>query len=280
MEAPLSADTPLKIEKVWLGMLRALPPARRVAMAWEWTGSAINIGRLNASTQNPDSDAHEVALSRARFRYGVAIVRLAEERRHRLSEAEANRFPSLQEILWPLLSALEALQIVAVPLSLAIPFYGVPRFLGEISLAVERLPARQALRQRLPARFWLDEAPEAEPGLRLVELQSLLPVWLWPADSGDNAALLRCLLDSRRVAPLLEEVPPIPVPSPEALLLYLLAWQGEQEATNDERWYDFLAILKMQQPSGLNLELLRTLARDLQCLPQLEEALARTGLEF
>jgi hypothetical protein len=280
MEALLSADTPLETERVWLGMLRALPPARRVAMAWNWTGSAINIGRLNASTQNPDSDAHAVALSRARFRYGAAIVRLAEERRRRLSEAEANRFPSLQEVLWPLLSALEGLQITAVPLSLAIPFYGVHRALGEISLAVERLPERQALQQRLPERFWLDETAEAEPGLRLVELQSLLPVWLWPADSGDNAVLLRRLLDSRRVAPLLEEAPPIPVPSPEALFLYLLAWQGEQRTTSDERWYDFLAILKMQRPSGLNLELLRTLARDLQCLPQLEEALARTGLKF
>ncbi|MBX5448759.1 MAG: hypothetical protein IRZ24_01715 [Thermogemmatispora sp.] len=279
MEALLSADTPLETERVWLGMLRALPPARRVAMAWDWTGSVINAGRLTVLTQHPEIDAQEAALRYAP-RYGTAIVRLAEERRRRLSEAEANRFPSLQEVLWPLLSALEALQITAVPLSLAIPFYGVPRFVGEISLAVERLPERQALQQRLPERFWLDETAEAGPGLRLVELQSLLPVWLWPSDSGDNAALLQRLLDSRRVAPLLEEAPPIPVPSPEALFLYLLAWQGEQRTTSDERWYDFLGILKMQQPSGLNLELLRTLARDLQCLPQLEEALARTGLEF
>jgi len=215
-----------------------------------------------------------------RFRYGDALERLTEERRRRLPDAELGSFPPLQEVLWPLLSALEALQITAVPLSLAIPFYGVPRALGEISLAVERLPERAAWQQRLPERFWLDETAGAEPGLRLIELQSLLPVWLWPADSGNNAALLQCLLDSRRVAPLLEEAPPLPVPSPEALLLYLLAWRGELRATSDERWYDFLGILKMQQPSGLNLELLRTLARDLQCLPQLEEALARTGLEF
>ncbi|MBX5458793.1 MAG: hypothetical protein IRZ31_18020 [Thermogemmatispora sp.] len=280
MEALLSADTSLKVEKIWLGMLRTLPPARRVAMAWDLTGSAINIGRLAVMSERPDLDAHEAALSRARFRYGAAIVHLAEERRRRLSEVEANRFPSLPEVLWPLLSALEALQITAVPLSLAIPFYGVHRSLGDISLAVERLPARQALQQRLPARFWLDETSEDGPGLRLIELQSLLPVWLWPADRGKNAPLLQRLLDSRREAPLLENAPPCAVPAPEPLLLYLLAWQGEQSATSDERWYDFLGILKMQQPSGLNLELLRTLARDLQCLPQLEEALARTGLEF
>jgi hypothetical protein len=280
MEALLSADTPLKVEKVWLGMLRTLSPARRVAMAWEWTGAMINIGRLTISTQSPDIDAHEAALRHARSRYGAAIARLAEERRRRIPDAEAGNFPPLQEVFLPLCSALETLQIAAVPLSLAIPFYGVPRAVGEISLAVERLPEREALRQRLPARFWLDEAPEAESGLRLVELQSLLPVWLWPADVGKNAALLQRLLDSRRAAPLLEDAPPVPLPSPEALLLYVLTWQDEQGTGNDGDWYDFLGILKMQQIATLNLELLRALARDLQCLPRLENALVRSGLDL
>jgi hypothetical protein len=151
----------------------------------------------------------------------------------------------------PIVSALEQVDArYALTGSLAAVAHGVGRAVGEVDLVVDLTqPQAHDLAELLRSRYALDEsriveALQARASFPLVELSMLLKVDIvLPRDR----ALDRDALERARPTPITLDLPPIPLITPEDLILFKLERAAAIWPRRGDDWHDLQFLLKFRR---------------------------------
>ena len=275
-----SIDTSPDAERVLIGMIRKAPVSRRFGFVQSWTRSMIEGGKLNVKQVYPGSTSQDVELLYAERQYGKDV---ADELRTAVQERHV-RFPvtfNFYAAFSPLIEVLENLNVsYALGGSLASSLYGMQRATLQIDfIAALSLHQARFLVKELAVNYFFHEqdvqiALKRKTSFTLIHLESLLKVVV---SLSKPRAFDRQVLDRARPLGLIEGYRPIPVLSPEDVVVLQLEQFKNSSEQADDVWYDLLGLLKVQR-DALDLVYLDKWAEALNLSELLERALMDAGL--
>jgi hypothetical protein len=276
-----SVDTSPDAERVLISMIRKAPISRRFGFVQSWTRSMIEGGKLNVKQVYPGSTNQDVELLYAERQYGKDV---ADELRT-VVQKHPTQFPvafNFHAAFSPLIEVLDNLNTpYALGGSLASSLYGMQRATLQIDFIAALSQHHELfLVKELAAHYFFHEqdvptALERKTSFTLIHLQSLLKIGVsLPKSRAFDRQMLH------RVCPLvlLEGNRPIPILSPEDVVVLQLEQFKKSGEQADDIWYDLLGLLKVQG-SGLDVAALEKYARVLDVTALLELALVDAGLK-
>ena len=276
-----SVDTSPDAERVLIGMIRRASISRRFGFVQSWTRSMIEGGKLNVKQVYPDSTSQDVELLYAERQYGKDVadeLRIAVQKHHMQFPVAFNFYAAFS----PLIEILDNLNVLyALGGSLASSLYGMQRATLQIDFIVALSQHHELfLTNGLAAHYFFHEqdvqiALKRKTSFTLIHLDSLLKVVV---SLPELRAFDRQMLDRAHPLVLLEGYRPIPVLSPEDVVVLQLEQFKSSGEQADEVWYDLLGLLKVQA-QGLDLAALEKYARVRDVATLLERALVDAGLK-
>ena len=275
-----SPDTSLDAELVLIGMIRKASMSRRFAFVQAWTASMLEAGSQYVQQLHPQANDKEVRLLFFERQYGKD---LADELRRALHMCgiQVADSPDYLRAIRPLAKICEDLVIpYALSGSLASSLYGLQRATLQIDfiagLGQKHLPSFCA---QLSGLYLLDKE-EIEAAIRqkscftLVHLESLFKVIVTlPA----MLTMGQQVFHRVRKITLVEGEQPVPVLSPEQMILLLLEAFKRSNERADDLWYDLLGMVKVQG-TDLDMPFLTQQAALLGVTELLARALVDAGL--
>lgn len=276
-----SVDTSPDAERVLISMIRKAPISRRFGFVQSWTRSMIEGGKLNVKQVYPGSTNQDVELLYAERQYGKDI---ADELRTVVQKhpMQFSTAFNLYAAFSPLIEVLDNLNTpYALGGSLASSLYGMQRATLQIDfIAALGQHHEPFLIKELTEHYFFHEqdvqtALQRKTSFTLIHLQSLLKIVV---SLPKSRAFDRQMLHRVRPFVLLEGNRPIPILSPEDMVVLQLEQFKKSGEQSDDVWYDLLGLLKVQG-SGLNVVALEKYARVLDVPVLLERALVDAGLK-
>ena len=275
-----SPDTSLDAELVLIGMIRKAPMSRRFAFVQAWTASMLEAGSQYVRQLHPQASDEEVRFLFIERQYGKD---LAYDLRRALDTygIQVADTPDYLRAIRPLAKICQDLDIpYALSGSLASSLYGLQRATLQIDfiagLGQKHLPSFCA---QLSGLYLLDKE-EIEAAIRqkscftLVHLESLLKVIVTlPA----MLTMGQQVFHRMRKITLVEGEEPVPVLSPEQMILLLLEAFKRSNERADDLWYDLLGMVKVQG-TDLDMPFLTQQAAHLGITELLARALVDAGL--
>jgi hypothetical protein len=276
---PLSADTPLDVERIWITGLREKGPLWRLrhlanitSLCWRAAYDACRRARPDAS----DSERNFWLLQE---RYGIDIAQRVSTGAVREVAMTAN--PELWHALLPMVDALEALGVTyCVGGSVASSFAGVARATLDVDLVANlHLEHAEPLADVLRGDYYADvdmirEAIRRHGTFNIIHLATMFKIDVFVMEdttfARENMA--------RRVA---FDIPGLGralyFTSPEDIVLHKLLWYAMGGEVSDRQWYDLQGVLRLQA-ERLDLVYMRRWADSLGILELLHRALLEAGL--
>ena len=275
-----SPDTSLEAELVLIGMVRKAPVSKRFTFVQSWAASLLEAGCQYMQQLYPQASDEEARLLFIERQYGKDLT---DELRQAL-QVQSVRVaapPNYWETIRSLAQIFEDLHLpYALSGSLASSLYGLQRATLQIGFVVDLCERHLlSLCRHLESRYWLQRegmevAIQQQTCFPLVHLESLLKVIV---TLPGKLVLGQQWSHSVRKLFLVEAGPPLPVLSPEQMILSLLNAFKRSNQRADDLWYDLLGIAKVQD-SDLNIPLLERHAAALEMTELLIRALVDAGL--
>jgi len=275
-----SPDTSLDAELMLIGMIRKAPMSKRFAFVQAWTASMLEAGSQYVRQLHPQASDEEVRFLFIERQYGK---NLADDLRWALDTygIQVADTPDYLRATLPLAKICEDLDIpYALSGSLASSLYGLQRATLQIDFVA-------GLRQKhLPSfcaqltGLYLLHKEEIEAAIRqkncftLVHLESLLKVIV---TLPGMLTIGQQIFHRVRKITLVEGEQPVPVLSPEQMILLLLEAFKRSNERADDLWYDLLGMVKVQG-TDLDMPFLTQQAALLGVTELLARALVDAGL--
>ena len=276
---PLSSDTPLEIEHLWIAKLREKGPVwrlRRLASLTNLCWHAASEAYQRAWPRASDRERDRWLLQE---RYGSDLARRVEALAARKASMSVNR--ELWDALLPVVDALETLGVpYSVGGSVASGFAGVVRATFDVDLVADLCPGyAEPLARALSPDYYADvemiaNAIRSRGSFNVIHLATLFKIDVFVME---DTAFARENM-ARRIALELSDVGrTLYFTSPEDIVLHKLLWYAMGSGVSDRQWYDLQGVLRLQA-ERLDLAYMRRWADQLGIMDLLHQALAEAGL--
>jgi hypothetical protein len=280
MMKPLSEDTPLHIERLWLAGLRARGPLGRLQSLLYLTSFCWQAARIAIQRVQPQLNRREQEAWLFTERYGSTLAPqvLAQQ------QTQGTDMTTDNEIWDALLPVVDALVFLGVPYyvggSAASSLMGIARATMDVDLIADlRQQHAEPLTATLSQDYYVDLAMIAEAiahrrSFNVIRLSTMFKVDVFVPEetpfAHENMA--------RRVA---IEVPELGralyFAAPEDVILHKLRWYAMGSGVSDRQWYDLQGVLRLQA-EALDLAYMQQWAERLGLAPLLQRALNEAGL--
>jgi hypothetical protein len=276
---PLSPDTPLEIERLWIAGLRQKGPVWRLRRLVSLTNLCWHAASEAYQRAWPYASDRERDRWLLQERYGSDLVRRVEALVARKASMSVNR--ELWDALLPVVDALETLGVpYSVGGSVASSFAGVARATLDVDLVANlHLGHAEPLARVLSPDYYADvemivNAIRRRGSFNVIHLATLFKIDVFVME---DTAFARENM-ARRIALELPDVGrTLYFTSPEDIVLHKLLWYAMGSGVSDRQWYDLQGVLRLQA-ERLDLAYMRRWADQLGIMDLLQQALAEAGL--
>ena len=240
----------------------------------------VEAGRFDVQQLYPQATMQEVWLLYAERRYGKGLVNelrtVLQQRKEQFSGVL-----NFQTALIPLFEMFRQLEIAyALTGSLVSSLYGMPRAAMQLDLIAElESPHGQLISEQLALQYSFREdevktAIERKTSFVLMHIESFLKIVV---SLPQPRVCVQGALERTHLLHLSDELPSIPVLSPEDMIILQLNQFKASGERADDIWYDLTGLLKVQR-TGLDLSFLEKWAAIHDVTSLLERAFTDAGL--
>ncbi len=275
-----SRDTSPEVERVLIELIRKVPVSKRFELVRSMTSALTKMNVRNYQNEHPQATWSEIVqILRPHLHYfNLQILETCLQKKSSSSTFE----PDILRALISITEIFEKLNIsYYIGGSLASAVYGMQQLVQDIDIVVELLPAQiPQLVRLLQTDYYIDQqdiyiAIQDNKKITIMHLNTFLLIDIIVPYS----SLFEEEVKSRIKRQILDEkIHPLPLSSPEDIILIKLFHHGKNSFFPDDQWNDILGVCKVQEPA-LDLIYLEKWAAHLHITHLLEQAYIDSGIK-